>query len=78
LGKNASLVVSPRPSPKTCASSQTDVSVASKCEDIDGILAPVMPVMPKLQELCGEPTHLLLMVYLQVDMHVWNLAVAST
>jgi hypothetical protein len=32
------------------------VPVASKCKGIDGIMVPVMKIMPELQELCGEPS----------------------
>jgi hypothetical protein len=57
---------SPRDRP--CPLSQPAMSVASVSEDIDVIMAPVMHIMPELQELCGEasPSHVST-VELQVD-----------
>jgi hypothetical protein len=42
------------------------VSIACENEDVDEIRAPVMEIMPVLQELCEEPSPML-MLHLQVD-----------
>jgi hypothetical protein len=55
------------PRARFCLSSQHVVSVTSVCEDIDGIMAPVMRIMAELQKLCGEPSPSLSMVHPQVD-----------
>jgi hypothetical protein len=52
-------------------------SVASECEDIAVIMAPVMQIMPELQELCKEPSPPSLMVHPQVN-SLGISAVAST
>jgi hypothetical protein len=49
-------------------SSQPHVSVASECEDIDGIMAPVMHIIPELHELSGETSPPLSMVHPQVEL----------
>jgi hypothetical protein len=48
VGRNASLVVSPFISSPACYHMQHDVTVASKCEDNDVIMNPVMQIMPEL------------------------------
>jgi hypothetical protein len=52
------------PRAKSFLLSQPDVSFASKCEDIDGLMAPLMLAMPELQELCGEASPPLSMAHL--------------
>jgi hypothetical protein len=47
---------------------QPHVSVASECEDIDGIMAPVMHIIPELHELSGETSPPLSMVHPQVEL----------
>lgn len=55
------------PRARSCPSPQLDVMVASECVDISRIMAPVMQIMPELQQLCVEPSPPLSMVHLQVD-----------
>jgi hypothetical protein len=52
------------PLAKSCSSQRPDVSVASRSVD----MAPVIQIMPELQELCGEPSPPLSLVHLQVDL----------
>jgi hypothetical protein len=65
------------PHAKPFPSSQSDVSFASECEDINEIVAPMMLAMPELHELCGEASPALSMAHLQLD-SLETLAVAST
>ena len=46
---------------------QLDASVASESEEIIAGMAPVMTVMPELQELCQESSPPLSMMHLEVD-----------
>jgi hypothetical protein len=42
-------------------------SFASKSEVLIGIVAPVLQIIPELQELCEEPNLLILVVHLMAD-----------
>jgi hypothetical protein len=55
------------PSGRLCVSLQPDVPVPCKCEYIEGIMAPLIQIMPQLQELCGEPSPPMSIVHLHVD-----------
>jgi hypothetical protein len=55
---------SPRVRP--CSSPHRDVPVAYESEDADEIMAPVMEILPELEELCGKPPPLS-MLHIQVD-----------
>jgi hypothetical protein len=63
---------SPRGNP--CQSPHPDVSAASQCDDIDGILNPVLLISPELHELCGESSVVLPLVLGSFE----ALAVATT
>jgi hypothetical protein len=56
------------PHARSFPSPQPDMSIASRCEAIDGTLVPVMLVMPELHELCREASSPLSMTH-QVDSH---------
>jgi hypothetical protein len=51
--------------------------VACGSEDVDEIMAPVMEIMPELDELCREPSSSMSMLHLQVE-PLETLKVAST
>jgi hypothetical protein len=44
------------PRARSYLSPQPALPGVSKCEDITVTMAPVMQIMPDLQELCGEPS----------------------
>jgi hypothetical protein len=50
-----------------CSLSQLGVLAACRCKDIAGGIAPVMLIVPELQELCRESSHSQSMSYLEVD-----------
>jgi hypothetical protein len=64
------------PRARSCPSPHRDVPIACESEHADEIRAPVMEIMPELQELCEEPSPMS-MLHLQVD-PPRTLVVAST
>jgi hypothetical protein len=54
------------PRARSCPSPHHDVPIACESEDVDEIRAPVMEIMPELQELCEEPSPMSIL-HLQVD-----------
>jgi hypothetical protein len=55
------------PHVRPCMGPHCDVSVAYESKDADEIMAPVMEIMPMLQESCGKPSPSMSMLHLQVD-----------
>jgi hypothetical protein len=64
------------PRARSCPPPHRDVPIACESEHADEIRAPVMEIMPELQELCEEPSPMS-MLHLQVD-PPRTLVVAST
>jgi hypothetical protein len=58
------------PRARSCSPLQSAMSGVSECEGIAVIMAPVLHIMPELQDLCGEPSPSppLSTVHLQVDL----------
>jgi hypothetical protein len=58
------------PRARSCSPLQPAVPAVSECEGIAAIMAPVLHIMPELQELCGEPSpsSSLPTMHLQVDL----------